>query len=197
MSQRMPSEIASSFALLTPHPWSEVARMAPASRVKRFFLPSCDDLAITAAAHEQLVPIIAGEVLLPDAEARFVEVVGEAHDGFGIAAQFYKTLFDTAECLLGHLNPATQKKLPNVQYLSEGCCPRCDAMAGVVMPWGSDILKLLCPPWHLTCECLVEDTAEEASPACADLLAVDLEGDDQHFCTPVDLLATLRLLPGS
>ena len=78
MSQFMPSEIASSFALLTPHPWSEVARMAPASRVKRFFLPSCDDLAVAAAAHEQLVPFIA--------EARFVEVVGGAHDGFGIAA---------------------------------------------------------------------------------------------------------------
>lgn len=192
----MPSEITAAFALLTPHPWSEVASMTPASRVKRFFLPSCDDLAVVAAAHEELVPFIVGEVLLPDAEARFVAAVGETHAGFAIAAQFYKTLFATAECLLGHLDAATQAELPNVEYLSEGCGPRCDAMAGVVMPWGSDILRLLCPPWHLTCECLVEDSAEEVSPACAELLAVDLEGDDQHFCTPIDLLATLRLLPG-
>jgi hypothetical protein len=191
----MPSEIASSFALLTPHAWSEVASMTPASRVKRFFLPSCDDLAVTAAAHAELVPFIAGDVLLPDAEARFEEATGGPHPGFPIAAQFYKTLFTTAECLLGHLDPATQTKRPNVQYMSEGCCPRCDAMEGVVMPWGSDILRLLCPPWHLTCECLVEDSTDEPSPACPELLAVDLEGDDQHFCTPIDLLATLRLLP--
>jgi hypothetical protein len=191
----MPSEIAASFALLTPHPWSEVASMSPASRVKRFFLPSCDDLEVTAAAHTELVPYIAGEVLLPDAEARFIAAVGGPHDGFSIAAQFYKTLFTTAECLLSHLDSKSQKELPNVQYLSEGCCPRCDAMSGVVMPWGSEILRLLCPPWHLTCECLVEDSAEEASPACEDLLAVDLEGDDQHFCTPIDLLATLQLIP--
>lgn len=171
--------------------------MTPASRVKRFFLPSCDDLEVTAAAHAQLVPYIEGEALLPDAEARFVEAVGGTHDGFTIAAQFYKTLFDTAECLLSHLDPATHAEAPNVQYLSEGCCPRCDAMSGVVMPWGSDILKLLCPPWHLTCECLVEDSDEEPSPACDELLAVDLEGDDQHFCTPIDLLATLRLIPES
>ena len=191
----MPTEITTAFALLIPHPWSEVAALTPASRVKRFFLPSCDDFSTICKAHAALIDYINGDTLLPEVEDRFNYAAGGAHSGFSIAAQFYKTLFATAECLLGHLDPATQAEFPNVEYVSENCCPRCEAMAGVVMPWGSDILQLLCPPWHFMCECLVEDSAEPPSPACADLLAVDLEGDDQHFCTPIDLLKTLGLLP--